>query len=371
MAIRIGINGVGRIGRNLWRILHTDAPDIEIVVANDTADLATVAGLLRYDSIRGRFPATVDSVGNSIIVDGAAVPLSHCPRPEGIDWAAYGVDLVVEATGQFTRASAARGHLAAGAPAVIISTASPDADISIMMGINEQRFCPERHRVISSSCCTTYCLALMLNPLHQAYGVVSANATIAYSHGSRPGPLLDGVFPNLRMARANATSIVPANIPGIRHALDHVLPELAGRVTATALRVPVRASSAATLTVRLDRPADPTEINATLHAASTTLLKDYLLLSDAPLVSCDVVGTPASCVVDTALTSRLGDLVRVVGWYDNEWGYTHRLVDLIRHVALRTDRPVRVRGYGRSPERGGARTAAPAGGPRRPCGGCD
>lgn len=336
MVIRIGINGVGRIGRNLWRIIHTVAPDIEVVVANDTADLATVAGLMRYDSIRGRFPATIDTAPDAILVDGTAVPLSHHPTPDAIDWASYGVDLVVEATGQFTRATAARGHLTAGAPMVIISTASPDADISIMMGINEQFFAPERHRVISSSCCTTYCLGLMLGPLHHAYGVISANATIAYSHGSRPGPLLDGVFPNLRMARANATSIVPANVPGVRYALDRVLPDLAGKVSATAFRVPVRAVSAATLTLRLGHPADPVEINETLHTASTTLLKDYLSLTDQPLVSCDVIGTSTSCVVDTTLTSRLGDLVRVVGWYDNEWGYTHRLVDLIRYLAQRT-----------------------------------
>lgn len=332
MTIRIGINGVGRIGRNLWRIIHT-APDIEIAAANDTADVTTVSHLLRYDSIRGAFPGTIEHTGDQVVVDGAPVPLSHEPAPEGVDWRRHDVDLVIESTGQFTRGDTARGHLRGGAPLVVVSTATPDADVAVMMGVNEQVFDPERHRVVSNSCCTTYCIAAMTNPLHQAYSVDCGSATIAYSHGSRPGPLLDDAYPSLRMARANATSIVPAQVPGVRHALDRVLPELAGRIAATAMRVPVRAVSAATLTLRLARPAEPTEVNATLEAAATSLLKGYLEISTDPLVSADVVGSPASCVVDAGLTTIMGDLVRVVGWHDNEWGYAHRLVDLIRYLA--------------------------------------
>jgi glyceraldehyde 3-phosphate dehydrogenase len=335
MTVRIGINGVGRIGRNLWRIIHSGAPDIEIAAVNDTADLATVAHLLRYDSMRGRFPGHVEPGHGAILVDGVPVPIRHEPTPDRIDWAAYGVDLVIESTGQFTRVAAARGHLRGGARRVVISTASRDADVSLMMGINEQVFDPVRHRVISNSCCTTYCLATMAHTLHQVYGVVSGSATVAYSHGSRPGPLLDGVFPNLRMARANAVTIVPANVPGVRYALDRVLPELAGRIAATAMRVPVRATSAAALTLRLARPADAEDVNATLESAAASLLKGYLEVSQQPLVSCDVIGSAASCVVDAGLTTTLGDLVRVVGWYDNEWGYAHRLVDLIRFIAHR------------------------------------
>jgi glyceraldehyde 3-phosphate dehydrogenase len=335
MTTRIGVNGVGRIGRNLWRIIHSTAPDIEIAAVNDTADLATVAHLLRYDSMRGAFPATVDQAGEAIVVDGTAVPMLHHPSPDLIPWGAYGVDLVVESTGQFTRVAGARGHLRGGAHRVIISTASPDAEVSLMMGINEQVFDGERHRVVSNSCCTTYCLAMMMHALHHVYGIESGSATVAYSHGSRPGPLLDDSFPNLRMARANAINLVPANVPGVRHALDKVLPELAGQVAATAIRVPVGATSAASLVLRLTHPADADDLNATLEAASASLLKGYLEVTQAPLVSSDVIGSSASCVVDAGLTTSLGDLARVVGWYDNEWGYAHRLVDLIRFIAHR------------------------------------
>lgn len=333
MTVRIGINGVGRIGRNFWRIVHMGAPDLQIAAVNDTADLATVTQLLRYDSMRGRFPAPVEAAGDAIMVAGRAVPIWHEPRPDRIPWARHGVELVVESTGQFTRGPAARGHLRGGAERVVISTATPDADLSLMMGINEHAYDPDRHRVVSNSCCTTYCLAAMAHSLHPEYGVVSGSATIAYSHGSRPGPLLDGAHPNLRMARANATTIVPANVPGIRHALDRVLPELAGRITATALRVPVRATSAATLVLRLAQPARAHQVNQTLATAAAGLLKDYLTVSRTPLVSSDLIGSAASCVVDAGLTTALGDLVRVVGWYDNEWGYANRLVDLIRFLS--------------------------------------
>jgi len=347
MTVRIGINGVGRIGRNLWRIVHMSAPDLQIAAVNDTADLTTVAHLLRYDSMRGRFPAPVEAAGDAIVVAGRAVPIWHEARPDRIPWAQHGVELVVESTGQFARGPAARGHLRGGAERVIISTATPDADVSLMMGINEHAYQPDRHRVVSNSCCTSYCLAAMAQSLHPEYGVVSGSATIAYSHGSRPGPLLDGVdpsqpgaypnqpaaYPNLRMIRANATTIVPANVPGIRHALDLVMPELAGRITATALRVPVRASSAATLVLRLAQPAQPHQVNQTLATAAAGLLKNYLAVSREPLVSSDVIGSTASCVVDAGLTTSLGDLVRVVGWYDNEWGYANRLVDLIRFLS--------------------------------------
>lgn len=333
MTIRIGINGVGRIGRNLWRIIHNSAPDVEVAVVNDTADLATVAHMLRYDSMRGGFPGRVEVAGEAIVVDGVAVPVLHQPRPDLIPWAAHGIDLVVESTGQFTRAAAARGHLHGGARRVIISTASPDADVSVMMGINEQVFDPRRHEVVSNSCCTTYCLATMIHALHHVYGVTSGAATVAYSHGSRPGPLLDEVFPNLRMARANAINIVPANVPGVRYALDRVLPELAGQIAAIAMRVPVRATSAAALMLRLIHPADAEDVNSTLEAAAASLLKDYLEVSRDPLVSSDVIGSAASSVVDAGLTAAHGNLIRVVGWYDNEWGYAHRLVDLIRFIA--------------------------------------
>jgi glyceraldehyde 3-phosphate dehydrogenase len=335
MTIRIGINGMGRIGRTLWRIIHSFAPDLAVVAVNDIVDLATVTHLLRYDTLRGQFPAIVEPGAGAVRVDGVPVPLSHEPLPERIDWASHHVDLVIEATGQFVRGPAARGHLRGGAPAVIITTASPDADVCLMMGINEHVFDPARHRVIANSCCSTYCIAAMASPLLQAYGVRSGSVLLAYSHGSRPGPLLDDVHPNRRLARANGHTIVPANVPGIRHALEKVLPALAGRIAATALRVPVRAVSAATLTLRLAQPADAREVNSTLHASAASLLKGYLEVSEDPLVSSDVIGSAASCVVDAGLTASLGDLVRVVGWHDNEWGYAHRLVDLARLVAAR------------------------------------
>lgn len=334
MTIRIGINGIGRIGRNLWRIVQA-APDLTVAAVNDTADLATVAHLLRYDSIRGRFAGSVETDDRALVVDGARVPITHEPVPARVDWGQHGVDVVIEATGQFIRGPGAHGHLRGGAPRVVISTATPVADVCLMMGVNEHVYDPARHRLISNSCCSTYCLGAMIKPLQQAYGVIHGSAVLAYSHGSRPGPLLDDAHPNLRMARANATNLVPANVPGIRHALDLVIPPLAGRIAATAIRIPVRATSAAVLTVRLPVPTDPEEVNATLRHAASTVLKDYLEVSDAPLVSSDVLGSPASCVVDSELTATQGELVRVTGWYDNEWGYAQRLVDLTRFITAR------------------------------------
>lgn len=330
--MRLGINGVGRIGRNLWRAVQVGAPDVEVAAVNDTADPALIAHLLRYDSVRGRFPATVSAVPGAIVVDGSAVPMTRHPTPDLVDWGRHGVDAVIEATGGFTRVAGARGHLRGGVPLVIISTASPDADVTLMMGVNEHRFDPACHRVVSNSCCTTYCAASIASPLHQAYRVRSGTLTAAYSAASRPGPLLDGVHPNLRLARANATTIVPAGVPGVRHALDKVLPDLAGRIAATALRIPATVASAATLHLRLARPATAAAVNATLEAAATSVLKDVLEVSHDPLVSADVTGATASCVVDAGLTATVGDLVRVVGWYDNEWGYAHRLLDLARYL---------------------------------------
>lgn len=334
MTIRIGVNGVGRIGRNLWRIVNA-AQDVALVAANDTADQGTLAYLLRHDTARGAFPGTVHTDGDTIVVDGVAVPVSHEPTPDRIDWHRYGVDIVVEATGQFTRARDASGHLRGGASTVIISTASPDADVTLMMGVNEQVYDPTRHRVVSNSCCTTYCIAAMTSVLHPAYDIRAASVTAAYSYGSRPGPLLDEAFPNLRMARANATNIVPANVPGVRRALDRVQPGLAGRIAVTALRVPVPVASTASMVARLSRRADATEVNAALQAAAASALKGYLEVSHDPLVSSDIIGRTVSCVVDAGLTTSLGDLVRVVGWYDNEWGYAHRLLDLVRFLARR------------------------------------
>lgn len=333
MSIRIGVNGIGRIGRNLWRIIHTSAPDVEIVAINDIAGAETVGHLLRYGSIRGPFPGEVVTTADAIVVDGRAVPLTRHSRPEQIPWREYGVDLVLESTGQFTRDRAAAGHLRAGAPRVIISTASPDADVSLMMGVNETAFDPRRHRIVSNSCCTTYCLGTILHALDHVYGVVSATATVAYAYGGRPGQLLDGVFPNLRMARANPITIAPVNVPGVRHALNRVLPELAGRVAATAIRVPAEATSAASMVLRLSHPASAAEVNQTLEVASATVLKESLGVSHEPLVSTDVLGRPYAALVDAGLTMSLGDLVRVVGWYDNEWGYAHRLLELIRFIA--------------------------------------
>ncbi len=331
MVVRIGLNGVGRIGRNLWRIVHTMAPDVRIVAANDTADPELVTHLLRYDSVRGRFPAPVSTAPGAVIVDGVPVPLTRHPTPEAIDWSAYDVDVVIEATGQFTRAADARGHLRT-APLVVISTASPDPDVCLMMGVNEHEFDPGRHKVVSNSCCTTYCVATLVRPLHQAYGVVSGTVTAAYSAASRPGPVLDDPHPNPRLARANARCLVPAGVPGMKYALPRVLPELAGRLVATAVRVPTTTVSAATVVLRLARPVTVAEVNATLEAAAGSVSKGYLETSREPLVSGDVVGSAASCVVDTGLTAVCGDLVRVVGWYDNEWGYAHRLLDLVRHL---------------------------------------
>lgn len=386
MTTRIGLNGVGRLGRSLWRILR-GAPDLAIVAANDTTgDLDILAHLLRYDTVRGRWPGTVETAAGGLVVDGARIPFSHEPTPDRIDWDAHAVDLVIEATGAFARGPAARGHLRGGAPTVVVTAATPDADVCLMMGINEHVFDPQRHRVVSNSCCSTYCVGAMLHPLHQAYGVCGGSVTLAYSHGSRPGPPRDtlalaaaaGKRPNPRLVRGDALTLVPANIPGIRHALDRVLPDLAGRIAATAFRVPVGAASAAALALRLAEPASAEEVNATLQAASTTLLKGYLEVADAPIVSGDVVGAAASCLVDPELTTVAGDLVQVVGWYDNEWGYAHRLVDLARMLTRRPRQPHRTEGLppGRTVAPPGPHAAAPGarespGAAARPAAGAD
>ena len=330
MAIRVGINGVGRIGRNFWRIARERGEEMEIVAVNDVTDVATLAGVLCRDTLRGRFPGVVSVDGAGLTVDGRPVRVTCEPDPAALRWDEAGVDVVLESTGAFT--ADPERHLAAGARKVVVSAPSRAADLTVVMGINEDAYDPQRHHVVSNACCTSNCAAPLLTLLDRNFGVVGGGLTTVHAYSNRQGSLLDDAHPNLRIARAPACNVIPLGLDACIDVLDGVLPALAGRLLGASMRVPVGAGSLVDLVVRLSREVGVAEVNAVLETAAAGELKGYLEYAEAPLVSRDVVGSPASCVVDSGLTAVLGDHVRVVGWYDNEWGYPHRLVDLVRLV---------------------------------------
>ena len=327
MTVRVGINGFGRIGRNFFRAVKASGADVEIVAVNDLTDNKTLAHLLKYDSILGRFDGDVTFDDTSITVDGAKIAAFAEKDPAKLDWASVGADIVVESTGFFTEAEAAKAHLAGGAKKVIISAPAKNEDITIVMGVNDDLYDPEKHTIISNASCTTNCLAPMAKALNDGLGIEKGLMTTvhAYTGDQR---LHDAPHKDARRARAAAINIVPTST-GAAKAVSLVLPELKGKLDGYALRVPVPTGSATDLTFTASRETTVEEVNEIVKkAASEGPLKDVLNYSEADLVSTDIVTDPASCIFDSGLTKVIGNQVKVVGWYDNEWGYSNRLVDL-------------------------------------------
>ena len=334
MSITVGINGFGRIGRNFYRaIVAAGATDIDVVGINDLTDTTTLAHLLKYDSILGRFPLPVSAGEGSLTVGGRTIRVTAEKDPALLPWRELGVDIVIEATGYFTDAPAARAHITAGARKVIISAPAKNEDITIVMGVNEGDYDSERDSVISNASCTTNCLAPMAKVLDDSFGIERGMMTTihAYTNDQR---ILDFPPPDLRRARAAAINMIPTTT-GAAKAIGLVLPQLKGRLDGYAMRVPTPTGSATDLTVELKRSATVAEINTAMKVASEGALMGILHYTEDPIVSTDIVTDPASVVFDSGLTNSMGTLVKVVGWYDNEWGYSNRLIDLTQYVGAR------------------------------------
>ena len=327
--INVGINGFGRIGRNFFRASLTN-PDINIVGINDLTPNKTLAHLLKYDSILGRLGLDVTFTEDSITVDGKTIKVFSERDPANLPWGSINVDIVVESTGHFTKAADAGKHITSGAKKVIISAPASDEDITIVMGVNHEKYEPATHHIISNASCTTNCLAPMAKVLNDNWGIVKGLMTTIHAY-TNDQVILDFPHPDLRRARAAATNMIPTST-GAAKAISLVLPELKGKLDGYAMRVPIPTGSATDLTVELAKEATADEINAAMKAASEGSLKGYLTYTEDPIVSSDIVTDPSSCIFDSGLTKVIGNQVKIVGWYDNEWGYSNRLVDLISYV---------------------------------------
>jgi glyceraldehyde 3-phosphate dehydrogenase len=328
--IKVGVNGFGRIGRNFLRAALESGADFQIVGINDLTDNATLAHLLKYDSILGRLKYPVTHTENSITVAGKTISISAERDPANIPWGKLGVDIVVESTGIFTKAADAKKHITAGAKKVIISAPATDEDITIVMGVNHDKYDSTKHNIISNASCTTNCLAPMAKVLNDQFGVVRGLMTTIHAY-TNDQVILDFPHKDLRRSRAASLSIIPTST-GAAKAISLVLPELKGKLDGYALRVPVPTGSATDLTVELAKEASVAEINSALKSASQGSLKGYLTYTEDPIVSADIVTDPSSCILDAGLTKVIGNTVKIVGWYDNEWGYSNRLVDLIKYI---------------------------------------
>ena len=333
MTIRVGVNGFGRIGRNFWRAVNASGGDIEIVAFNDLGDVQTMAHLLKYDSVMGRLSEDVRTTDEGIQVGGKTIKAFAERDPAALPWGDLGVDVVVESTGLFTDATKAKAHLDGGAKKVIISAPAKNEDLTVVLGANDDQYDPARHNVISNASCTTNCLAPLAKVLNDAFGIERGLMTTIHAY-TQDQNLQDGPHKDLRRARAAAVNLVPTST-GAAKAIGLVLPELQGKLDGYAVRVPVPTGSATDLTVTLRAEPSVEEVNAAYKAAAEGALKGYLTYSDEPLVSSDIVTDPASCIFDSGLTKVIGDQVKVVGWYDNEWGYSNRLADLVRLVGSR------------------------------------
>jgi glyceraldehyde 3-phosphate dehydrogenase len=322
----VGINGFGRIGRNFFRAVAASGADIEVVGVNDLTDNASLAHLLKYDSILGRFPGEVTSTEDEIAVDGKAFKAFALRDPAELPWGDLGADVVIESTGIFTDAEKARVHVEGGAKKVIISAPAKNEDVTVVMGVNDGDYDPSKHTVISNASCTTNCLGPLAKVLHDSFGIERGLMTTIHAY-TQDQNLQDGPHKDLRRARAAALNIVPTST-GAAKAIGLVLPELKGKLDGYALRVPVPTGSATDLTVTTTREASVEDIKAAYKAAAEGPFKGILTYTDAPIVSSDIVTDPASCIFDAGLTKAIGNQVKVVGWYDNEWGYSNRLADL-------------------------------------------
>ncbi|MEV0353789.1 type I glyceraldehyde-3-phosphate dehydrogenase [Nonomuraea sp. NPDC050680] len=330
MSIRVGVNGFGRIGRNFWRAVAASGKDIEIVAVNDLTDNATLAHLLKYDSILGRLPYEVKVAGDEIIVDGKAIKVFEERDPAKLPWGDLGVDVVLESTGLFTDAAKAKVHADNGAKKVIISAPAKNEDVTIVMGVNDNTYDAAKHTIISNASCTTNCLAPLAKVLNDAFTIQKGLMTTIHAY-TQDQNLQDGPHKDLRRARAAAVNVVPTST-GAAKAIGLVLPELKGKLDGFAMRVPIPTGSATDLTVEVGRDVTVEEVNAAYKAAAEGPLKGVLSYTEDEIVSSDIVTDPASCIFDAGLTKVIGNQVKVVGWYDNEWGFSNRLVDLIQLV---------------------------------------
>ncbi|TDC35568.1 type I glyceraldehyde-3-phosphate dehydrogenase [Micromonospora sp. 15K316] len=330
MTIRVGINGFGRIGRNFFRAVLASGADIEVVAVNDLTDNATLAHLVKYDSILGRLGQEVKATADEITVGGKTIKAYAEKDPAKLPWGEVGADVVIESTGFFTDATKAKAHIDGGAKKVIISAPAKNEDVTVVMGVNHDQYDPAKHSIISNASCTTNCLAPMAKVLHDTFGIQQGLMTTIHAY-TQDQNLQDAPHKDLRRARAAALNIVPTST-GAAKAIGLVLPDLKGKLDGYALRVPIPTGSVTDLTVTVGRETTVDEVNAALKAASEGPLKGILNYNEDPIVSTDIVTDPASCIFDAPLTKVIGNQVKVVGWYDNEWGYSNRLVDLVKLV---------------------------------------
>lgn len=341
MTIRVGINGFGRIGRNYLRVLAERQPgalagilgqiipqdeQIEVVAVNDLTDVKTSAHLLKYDSSLGRFGGTVAVEGNSVVVNGKPITITSHRDPAEIPWGDFGVDVVIESTGIFTDAEKAKVHLNSGPKKVLISAPAKNEDVTVVLGVNHEQYNAQSHKVISNASCTTNCLAPMAKVLHDAFGIERGLMTTIHAY-TNDQSTLDFPHSDLRRARAAAINMIPTTT-GAAKAIGLVMPDLKGKLDGYAMRVPVPVGSATDLTVELKKSATKEDVNAALKQAAETHLAGVLSYTTDPLVSTDIVKDPHSCIIDGQITNVNGNMVKVLGWYDNEWGYSSRLVDL-------------------------------------------
>ena len=332
MTTCVGINGFGRIGRQVLRaIMERHAGKLEVVSVNDNTDAKTNAHLFKYDSTYGRYPGTVEVTGTSIVIDGNEIRTSSESDPSNLSWGDEGVDLVIECTGAFTNAGRSAAHLETGAKKVIISAPAISEDITLVLGVNEHRYDPQLHNIISNASCTTNCVAPMAKVLNDSFGVEQGLMTTihAYTNDQR---MLDGGHSDLRRARAAAVNIIPTST-GAAKAVGIVLPELNGKLNGMAMRVPTPTGSVTDFVATLKQPASAGEVNAAYKEAAANGLNGVLEYSEEPLVSSDIVRNPHSCILDALSTMTVGDnMVKVLGWYDNEWGYSCRTADLAAFI---------------------------------------
>jgi glyceraldehyde 3-phosphate dehydrogenase len=331
MGVRVGINGFGRIGRNFFRSARERGADLEIVAVNDLGDAKTMAHLLKYDSVLGPLGTEVEAGDGAIVVDGEELRLLNERDPASLPWERLGVDVVLESTGLFTKRDQAQLHLDAGAPKVVISAPATDPDVTLVLGVNDDAYDPEQHRIVSNASCTTNCIAPLAKVLNDAWGIESGFMTTIHAY-TNDQQILDLPHKDLRRARAAAVNLIPTST-GAAKATGVVIPELKGRVDGISVRAPVPDGSLTDFVVRLGSEVSAEDVNARFReVADTGALEGILFYSDEPLVSSDIVGNPYSCIFDSGLTMAHGSTAKVFGWYDNEWGYSCRLVDLVQRL---------------------------------------
>lgn len=330
MTVRIGINGFGRIGRQVFRAAY-DYPEIEIVAVNDLTDSATLAHLLKYDSIHGIFPGEVKSEGENLVVNGKELKVLSVKDPAQLPWKDLNVDIVVESTGLFTNGEKAKLHLDAGAKKVVISAPAKGEDLTVVLGVNHEQYNPAEHHIVSNASCTTNCLAPVAKALNDKFGIVKGLMTTVHAY-TNDQKILDLPHSDLRRARAAAMSIIPTTT-GAAKAVSLVIPELKGKLNGMAMRVPTPDVSVVDLVVELEKSATAEEINDTLRAYAAQAPDKVMKVSDEPLVSVDFTTSPYSSIVDAELTMVMeGNMAKIISWYDNEWGYSNRVVDLVRFM---------------------------------------